>query len=486
MSLAPSSAATLPPLTGGKKMPEIVTIPDQFYGVALKLDAMTRAEREAASIPAPVPVPQPVKPVVVQAIPEKKRLPWAMIGVVAGVVLLSIGGFVYFNRKTLFGKPPAVVVTPVVVPATPPLAPSGLSTTASQGAVSLAWTDASNDEQGYHIQRRVQADGSPPEFIRITTLPANSTAFIDVTVTPATTYVYQVIATGPGGDSAASNDSAATVPELPAAETPKPTFPPGGLDRDSDGLTDVEETVYGTNNLKPDTDDDRYLDGNEVFHLYNPLALAPGKLLDSGVVRSLTSTSGWTLYIPTVWTTSPDQADPNKLLIQTGKGEYLSITVESNPSKQELIPWVAARINAAPETFGAFTTKGGLSGIYSEDRMQAWLSWGDAVFHISYDLNGQPFVNFRTTLEMMLNSMRLDGVAVLPSPFSPSTSGPGSLLSPPPEAASSTADTATSTSEMPVLELGTTTSTSVTATSTTPTTATTTSTAATTSSTPQS
>lgn len=440
MAIAPSSSpASLG--TAIKKFPEIITIPEQFYGVALKLKSLTSAEQaEAAKTPPPAP-----KPALIARPPEARRVPWAMIGVVGGVMLLSAGGFVYFNRDTLFRKPVVIVAPPAPVPI--PVAPSGLSAAVSQGAVSLTWTDAAPNEQGYHIERK---QGALPtdSFVRITTLPANSTAFIDVTVQPSAAYTYRVIAGGESGDSAPSNEALAATPAPPAPEAPKPTFPPGGLDTDSDGLTDQEESLYGTNPQKPDTDGDHFLDGNEVFHLYNPSASASGKLLESGLVKSVTSPSGWTMSLPTSWVSAADSADATRLTLETGKGEKFLIAVESNPSKQDLIPWVAARINQPAESLGEFTTKGGLRGVYSPDRMQAWLVWGDAVFHLTYDLQTLPFVNLRTTLEMMLNSLQLNGAAIFPTTLTPANSGPGSLLSVPASSTTSGVAPATTTAEI--------------------------------------
>ena len=437
MAFAPSSSPA-PAAAAAKKLPEIITIPEQFYGVALKLKSLTSAERdEAAKIPPPPPVAP--KPAAIIQPPDARRTPWAMIGIVGGVILLSAAGFVYFNREALFKKQVAVVAPPTPPPV--PVAPSGLSALASQGAISLSWTDAANNEQGYHIERK---EGSPEaSFSRITTLPANSTAFIDVTIQPSASYTYHVIAGGEGGDSAPSNEATASTPAVPVPEVPKPmpTFPPGGLDSDSDGLTDQEELIYTTNPQGKDSDGDRFLDGNEVFHLYNPAATAPGKLIESGLVRSLSSSSGWVMYVPANWTSEPDAADASRVVLQTGKGEQIIASVETNTSRQDLAPWVAARINQPVEALGEFTTKGGLRGVYSPDRMQAWLAWGDAVFHLTYDLQSQPFVNFRTTLEMMLNSLSLNGAAILPTTLTPANSGPGSLLS---TQASSTTDGTTS------------------------------------------
>lgn len=48
------------------------------------------------------------------------------------------------------------------------------------------------------------------------------------------------------------------------------------IDSDNDGLSDNEETLYGTNSRNPDTDSDGYSDGVEVKSGYNPLKAAPG------------------------------------------------------------------------------------------------------------------------------------------------------------------------------------------------------------------
>lgn len=47
------------------------------------------------------------------------------------------------------------------------------------------------------------------------------------------------------------------------------------LDTDNDGLTDLEETIFGTDLKNPDTDGDGYSDSEEVKNGYNPNG--PGK-----------------------------------------------------------------------------------------------------------------------------------------------------------------------------------------------------------------
>jgi len=94
--------------------------------------------------------------------------------------------------------------------ATAPVAPSGLGATAtSSSSISLNWTDNSNDETNFVVQRRTTTGTG---FTTIATLGANTTSYIDNTgLTVSTTYFYQVFATNAAGNSGFSNEANATI-----------------------------------------------------------------------------------------------------------------------------------------------------------------------------------------------------------------------------------------------------------------------------------
>lgn len=58
-------------------------------------------------------------------------------------------------------------------------------------------------------------------------------------------------------------------------------FASSSIDSDNDGLSDWEESVYGTNSSNPDSDDDGYLDGEEILSNHNPLKKGPDDLMES-------------------------------------------------------------------------------------------------------------------------------------------------------------------------------------------------------------
>lgn len=430
------SAATAPagPVSGGE--PEIHVIPDKFYGVALK----ARVEERAVA-------PQ-------TGAPAKSRWPWIVMIIV--VLVLGIGGgFLYFNYDLLFPPPAPPVPAPVAVetpkPLPPPSAPTGASATSTnpQSAI-LNWTDTSANETGFRIERKA----GDAAYATLTSLPANSTSFLDSSVAAGTIYAYRVTAVNASGASDPSNEANVTVPSLPPPPPEQPKLPPAGLDSDSDGLTDLEETLYGSDPRNPDTEGDVFLDGNEVYNLYDSTKKAPARLADSSIVKVFTAPVGWVMYVPSAWSVTPDAADASKATVDTRHGETFIVAIEENPEKKPILQWyLDAHPGVNPTQVMEYRSKGGYRGILGVDQLTTYIPWGDRVFTFTYELDGQSFVNYRTTYYMMLNSLMLAGmtrVSPLPPgavlPFEPSATTSGVIAQPVPAVtATSSQNAATST-----------------------------------------
>src|SRR5207245_2666065 len=112
---------------------------------------------------------------------------------------------------------------------TQPAAPTSLTaTTASSTQINPTWTDNSNNEDGFRIER-CQGAGCA-NFAEIATVAANVVSYSDTGLTAATTYQYRVRAYNTGGNSAYSNTATATTsatatppPPAPYSLTPTPT-----------------------------------------------------------------------------------------------------------------------------------------------------------------------------------------------------------------------------------------------------------------------
>ena len=90
---------------------------------------------------------------------------------------------------------------------TVPTAPSGLAVnTVSANAIALTWSDNSNNEDQFEIQR------SPDQaaWVTVATVTANTTGWTNNGLTPSTLYYYRVRATSTFGNSTFSNISGTT------------------------------------------------------------------------------------------------------------------------------------------------------------------------------------------------------------------------------------------------------------------------------------
>src|SRR5207237_3246233 len=100
---------------------------------------------------------------------------------------------------------PTPTATPTPTPT--PAAPTNLAATAaSSSQINLSWTDNSNNETGFKIERSTNAGVT---FTQIATVGANVTTYPNIGLTPLTAYSYRVRASNSAGDSDYSNTATA-------------------------------------------------------------------------------------------------------------------------------------------------------------------------------------------------------------------------------------------------------------------------------------
>jgi len=92
-------------------------------------------------------------------------------------------------------------------PTTPPAAPTALNAVSMANKGFLTWTDNSNNELGFKIERKTGAGA----FVEIAQQGANATTYLDAAVVVGTTYTYRVRAFNSAGDSAYTNEATVTI-----------------------------------------------------------------------------------------------------------------------------------------------------------------------------------------------------------------------------------------------------------------------------------
>lgn len=104
-----------------------------------------------------------------------------------------------------------------------PAAPSGLAASAaSTSQINLTWSDNSNNETAFKVERAAASSGPWTELTA--TLPANTTSYSATDLTASSTYYFRVRASNSAGDSAYTATASATT----SANPPPPTPPSSG------------------------------------------------------------------------------------------------------------------------------------------------------------------------------------------------------------------------------------------------------------------
>lgn len=189
-----------------------------------------------------------------------------------------------------------------------------------------------------------------------------------------------------------------TVPStnpFPSAVTP-------GVDTDSDGLTDIEETiVYGTNPNLPDTDGDGFLDGNEVFHGYNPNGTAPGTLELAGLAQML-KIDGIQMLYPMKWTVLPASSGTGSV-VSTTTGESVTVSILAKDASLSLSDWYQQSGKAGAPS--SSKSRKGYPMLVDKNQLGVYLDLGTQVVSLIYDTSTKATIDYLQTFQMMVNSV---------------------------------------------------------------------------------
>ncbi|HTK60446.1 MAG TPA: hypothetical protein VL283_04585 [Candidatus Baltobacteraceae bacterium] len=198
-------------------------------------------------------------------------------------------------------------------------------------------------------------------------------------------------------------------PEPEPATTTQEVPPPSlSDDTDGDGLTNAEETLFGTDAAKADSDDDGFSDSVEVTNLYNPAGFRPTKLIEAGLVKEYVSTrKPFAALYPSKWSFRDSDAgfEGTMLLIVSSDVGDARFTVEDGGDlggQSLLDAYLTRNPGASPSQTQSFTTKSGLEGVRSSDGMTAYIALDGGFLIVRHEAGGQAL--YASTFTMFLNS----------------------------------------------------------------------------------
>lgn len=195
---------------------------------------------------------------------------------------------------------------------------------------------------------------------------------------------------------------------------------PSSQDSDNDGLTDVEEGVYGTDIKKPDTDGDTFIDGKqvrtdgtvigEVYGGFNPAG--SGRLEGSSLAkRQENANKEYNILVPTVWTATTDASGGMLIKPNQQTEESFQIRINDNPNRLSPKEWYKSVSPSSNVDSMTVISVNGLEVLYTEDQSTIYFFKDTKVYSLQYQSGAMTQVNFRTTVDMMVRSFKLGAAA---------------------------------------------------------------------------
>lgn len=181
---------------------------------------------------------------------------------------------------------------------------------------------------------------------------------------------------------------------------------PSYSDSDNDGLTLAEETLYGTNSISSDTDNDSYTDGSELLNRYDPLA--PNKTLaESGLFISYNHPL-YSLIYPRGWTLREQDEAKTEVLFMADTGEFVEILIISNINQLSLTDWYDQQFGNLDLAIEVEINN--LVGLRHPNQQSYYLVDSDDltnIFLLTYNIGDFTEMNFLTTFNVMVQSFKL-------------------------------------------------------------------------------
>ncbi len=182
-------------------------------------------------------------------------------------------------------------------------------------------------------------------------------------------------------------------------------------DSDFDLLTDIEESIWGTDPMKSDSDGDGYNDGVEVANLYNPTVpgSGTGKLADSNLIKIFTNSKyGYSIYYPSSWQQSESGGSGDNVMFISNTGEFVGVIVQKNfAGYLTAKDWYLSQNPRIDESDLEEILIGNWLGVKSPDKLNVYLISNNYIYTITYNIGLKRKLNYKTTFDMMLKSFRL-------------------------------------------------------------------------------
>ncbi|MFZ4648598.1 MAG: thrombospondin type 3 repeat-containing protein [Patescibacteria group bacterium] len=181
------------------------------------------------------------------------------------------------------------------------------------------------------------------------------------------------------------------------------------IDTDSDGLSDEEEKLIGSNPNKIDTDSDGNADLIEVQNTYNPAG--SGRLASSSMLNNYRNPSlKYSLIYPKSWSIKNLNGNETVLISSVDEKYFIQILHQNNENNLDIVDWYQAEFPGQEVGEGRSATDGSWIGVYNADKSVFYLNdkAKKNIYIFSLTAAEGSAVNYFRLFELVINNFKLN------------------------------------------------------------------------------
>ncbi|MCX6792406.1 MAG: hypothetical protein NTY12_00035 [Candidatus Falkowbacteria bacterium] len=183
--------------------------------------------------------------------------------------------------------------------------------------------------------------------------------------------------------------------------------PTASADDDQDGLSNLEETLLGTNLKIADSDGDNYKDAEEFNNGYNPAGA--GKLsANASLGTYLNTTFNFSLLYPVKWDRTIASTDDSVIFTAPNK-QFIQILVQPNSNQEDIVNWYRSTFNVVTVPNNQLVINETWDGVKTTDGLTTYLTNKDKsyIFVITYNLGSTKVLDYKNIFDMMVRNLKL-------------------------------------------------------------------------------
>jgi hypothetical protein len=251
---------------------------------------------------------------------------------------------------------------------------------------------------------------SPVSSATSTPIIASSTASSTISSTASSTAsssISQIASSTASSTALSATTTAPAVSSLPASSILANGDLPAGAkvdDSDSDGLSGSEETIFGSDSSKVDTDGDGYSDSAEVLNLYNPAGA--GKITDNPHIAVFSdSAAKFTVDYPKIWQMQ-NLNSGQTVIFSSSDNSFIEVVAMSNSTRESIKDWYNSQFPDDQITDSDVVLKNGWQGVFHQSRKIFYLTdlGRNNIYTISYVPSSDSNLDFYRIFLIAINS----------------------------------------------------------------------------------